>query len=104
MKTMPFGRHKGKPLSALPHDYLAWLHEQIELREPLRSAVAREVDRRFPLTGKQPAPEVRHTAKEIINMGYRALALRRHPDHQGGSHQQMLALSEAKEWLESIAS
>ena len=42
---MPFGRWKGTRLRDLPADYFAWL-ETIETREPLRSAVKREAERR----------------------------------------------------------
>jgi hypothetical protein len=38
LKT-PFGKHKGTPVKDLPGEYLRWL-STIELREPLRSAVA----------------------------------------------------------------
>jgi len=54
MDTMPFGRHRGRPLSEIPADYLAWLCT-LDLREPLRSAVAEEVARR---SGTGPDPRV----------------------------------------------
>lgn len=44
--TMPFGKHKGKLLADLDDDYLTWLHNEAELREPLATKVREEVDRR----------------------------------------------------------
>ncbi len=42
---IPFGKHKGEPLHALPDDYLQWLATR-DLREPLCSAVRRELQTR----------------------------------------------------------
>lgn len=50
--AMPFGKHKGTPLTALPDPYVTWLLEQ-DLRDPLKSALEAERARR----GAQgPAP------------------------------------------------
>ena len=43
---MPFGKYKGQDINALPDEYLLWLLENIELRDPLLSAVEAEVDER----------------------------------------------------------
>jgi hypothetical protein len=82
----------------VPDDDLTWLWGSIELREPLRTAVQREIDRRFPLAAKKPADEVRQVAGEVVAAGFRVLARKRHPDH-GGAHQAILALNAAHEWL-----
>lgn len=37
--TMPFGKHKGKPLSEVPIDYLSWLHERGGLDAELQAAI-----------------------------------------------------------------
>lgn len=29
---MPFGKHKGKPLSLVPDEYLLWLHSELEIK------------------------------------------------------------------------
>jgi hypothetical protein len=45
--TMPFGRHRGAPLNELPSDYVEWLGGKLdERREPFRSALASELERR----------------------------------------------------------
>jgi hypothetical protein len=36
---MPFGKHRGKPVAELPLGYLRWLVDNVDLREPLLSAV-----------------------------------------------------------------
>ncbi len=44
---MPFGRHRGAPLSELPDRYVEWLGGKLdEWREPFRSALAVELARR----------------------------------------------------------
>jgi hypothetical protein len=42
---MPFGRWRNLELEDLPQEYLQWLRK-IDLREPLRSEVTFEVNRR----------------------------------------------------------
>jgi hypothetical protein len=44
---MPFGKDNGVDLEDLPLDYLYWLTLNIELREPLRTTVAGELEARF---------------------------------------------------------
>jgi hypothetical protein len=44
---MPFGKHRGVALSELPGGYLQWLATKLtDLREPFRSALAAELERR----------------------------------------------------------
>jgi uncharacterized protein (DUF3820 family) len=38
---MPFGKHKGNPLRALPEAYLVWLWNETDLREALREDTER---------------------------------------------------------------
>jgi hypothetical protein len=45
MMLMPFGKHKGAELDAIPAGYLTWLITT-ELRDPLRDAVVAELERR----------------------------------------------------------
>jgi hypothetical protein len=39
LQRMNFGRHKGKPLSELPEDYIAWLLNQPWLNRYLRDSL-----------------------------------------------------------------
>jgi hypothetical protein len=89
--TMPFGKFKGWPLPTVPDDYLSWL-QTLDLREPLRSMVAEEVVRR---SGAGPDPRI---VEDIIAAGQRSIARRVHPDI-GGSHEAMLAVRTAADWL-----
>src|SRR5712692_6419167 len=43
---MPFGKYKGTLLSAVPDDYLTWVATWHDLRDPLRTAILREGERR----------------------------------------------------------
>ena len=86
---MPFGRHRGKPLTGLPDDYVLWLYDLGDLREPLRGAVEAEHARRFGgATATRPSmnAEVRTMAGKIITTGYRSLAQDNHPDRGGTAH------------------
>lgn len=103
---MPFGRFKGSLLRELPDSYLCCLRDDCDLHEPLRMRI-RPRDRRRRRAEAATAvvalpPALRATAVEIVNSGFRMLALKRHPDH-GGSHEAMLKLQAAKEALERLA-
>lgn len=37
--SMPFGKHKGKPVKDLPNDYLAWLSKQDNITGGLRESI-----------------------------------------------------------------
>lgn len=88
---MRFGAYKGLPVSQLPQDYLEWL--LTIAKEPLRSAVRAELaDRR------NPARPDLQLAKQVIDCGFRSLALRFHPD-KGGDLKTMQRLNCTTEWL-----
>jgi Putative quorum-sensing-regulated virulence factor len=60
---MPFGKHRGVALSELPRGYVEWLGAKLdEWREPFRSALAAELERRDGKSlpgvgdGRPPAP------------------------------------------------
>jgi hypothetical protein len=98
---MKFGRHQGRPLDELPDDYLDWL-TSIELREPLKTHVQREVRRRRAIgAGGHMPPELRATATEIVARGYRALSRERHPD-AGGTHDAMVQATAARDALDRM--
>ena len=94
---MPFGRYRGAPLEQIPDDYLEWLVALSDLREPLRTHVAHEYQRRFGEGAAVPAG-VLDAGAEIVAVGYRAVATRHHPDH-GGSTEAMQHVNAAAAWL-----
>jgi hypothetical protein len=104
---MPFGRFKGVLLADLPDDYLDWLRG-LALREPLRTAVAQEWRARQQPKGVMKAlpPPVVSAAQAIVTVGYRKLALARHPD-KGGETEMMaslnLAMEALRDWLREAA-
>lgn len=106
---MPFGKHAGQRISDLPTHYLEWLLAQHWLREPLKSTLGREYSERCAADEQQPHHEplrvadraVVETATEIVGAGYRTLAKRLHPD-AGGSHESMIALNAARDFLHSV--
>lgn len=91
---MPFGKFKGRDLRQVPDDYLDWLFFDIALREPLRSAVRREISKREGVDYTPAATEAGH-----IKRVYRELAFKYHPDH-GGSTEAMQAVNEFYEKLQ----
>jgi len=105
MTRMPFGKFKGRPISALPYDYLEWLIDEDFLKGSLRRAVAEEYERRL------HSQEVDYSedslidpklADELIAAGLRTLSKKYHPD-VGGSTAHMQAINAAAEWLRQQA-
>jgi hypothetical protein len=104
---MPFGRHRGKPLGALPFDYLCWLRTR-DLYEPLRSHCEVEWQRRLGQTrddytrDERPrreeagalvvAAKDREMFRELLTAGFRQLCLKLHPD-VGGKPEDMRKLN-----------
>lgn len=99
---MPFGRYKGKALSALPDDYIIWLDGLDNLRDPLRTIIAKEWDVRFGRAQPGPVltltPARQQLAKDMIQSGFRSLAKVHHPD-VGGRHEDMLDVIAVYQWL-----
>ena len=103
MRTMPFGRFKGLPVTELPTEYLVWLLRAVDLREPLRSALRVEATARG-LTG-DPGPALapgRAWAEDLIGAGLRVLARQHHPD-AGGDVRTMQQVNAAASWLRDRA-
>ncbi len=103
---MPFGKFKGRELADLPDDYVSWLLN-IDLREPLASAIKREFSRRAAeaqdrrkAAALQPESEVLSLAARIIATGYKRLATTMHPD-AGGEHAEMVLLNAVKDFLQN---
>jgi len=98
---MPFGKFKGRAVDALPREYLEWLMNNVDLREPLASAVEAALDDEedsVPARSADLPVELRPVAQELISVGYRMLALKLHPD-AGGGHEAMTKLNAARDWL-----
>lgn len=89
---MPFGKFKGCSLSELPDDYIEWLVHEFKPREPLLSRLKTE------LLFRSPPPA---SMMEIINAGYKALAMKYHPD-TGGSNEQMKSLNNSVDALRKM--
>jgi hypothetical protein len=105
---MPFGKHRGIELSAIPLNYLEWLSDLPDLREPLGRRVSEEIKRRQDKEDRQSQnfysnvpSELREVCRQIADKGYRTVALHSHPD-QGGDHESMLLLNRAIEVLRGI--
>ena len=90
---MPFGKYAGIYIHHLPDDYLDWLGGLGTLREPLASAVQRELAAR-----RDPATPDSVLARKVIDTGFRLLAKTAHPD-AGGDLRQMQALNATVGWL-----
>ena len=92
MIRMPFGKHKGQLFSNLPDEYLEWLMTLGDLKPETRRAVE------FELASRAPEPG---SLLDVVNAGYRSLAMKYHPDH-GGKHEQMQALNASVEALRKM--
>lgn len=42
--SMPFGKFKGKKMANVPAGYLLWLHENVQLRDPLKTYITENLD------------------------------------------------------------
>jgi hypothetical protein len=98
---LKFGKYQGRPLDEAPLGYLTWCLENSVFRSASEhEAVMRHVDERLErfrsYDGRRPA-----NLDTIIWRWYRQLALKYHPD-RGGSHEAMIAVTEAKELLEEM--
>ena len=98
---MPFGKHRGRQLCELPFEYVAWLVDQDFLREPLRSRIQEEFDRRQHTEESEVSVNVK-LIDEIMEAGRRALAKRFHPD-AGGRHESMMEVNNACDWIKQQA-
>lgn len=110
---MPWGKHRGKPLSEVPASYLWWVTEEtdVSVNEPLLYfALVRELVRRLlarwpgfapdfypPSAAAAPASDSLSAA--ALRNCYRELSKRHHPDC-GGSTAVMQVINEFYELLQ----
>src|SRR2546422_9107158 len=99
---MPFGKHKGQPLSAIPlticSGSAAWSyvsHSKLVFRKNSN------VDDSRMETIAPFLENCKRLAATSSNKGYRVLSKKAHPDADG-SHEQMVALNEAIKVLKDI--
>jgi len=108
--SMPWGKYKGEPLTAVPSSYLCWVLEDSNASPALKADVENELADRFgDDPPPPPPPEIREVVVEkvverrvevltpfaeyrsaervwiarILEAGYRQLAQTHHPDRGG---------------------
>jgi Putative quorum-sensing-regulated virulence factor len=106
---MPFGRHKGRPISALPTGYLCWLTTLEDLKWHLREAVEAELRRRPDAVERDddgrrrppPRPPALPPWEPVVRAWQREMTLLFHPD-KGGSHEAMQAVNAGADKLRKL--
>lgn len=113
---VPFGKHRGALLSNIPDGYLAWLVGKADGGAPDPGFLARnknffdeagcEYQRRKdgkPLTSEVNGipDELRGYLKEFINLGYKAMAIKYHPD-KGGTDEEMIQIGQLRDYLKGL--
>jgi len=84
---MPFGKYKGEDIEDIPEEYLYWLLTEVELQEPLRTAVYRVY------YGINPTEDLKEPIKQVIAFAYRKITKKWHPD-VGVSNEAMQAIND----------
>lgn len=99
---LPWGKHKGRDITAVPASYLCWLLEETDIGAYYRSAIRDELADRLALgpaaaglTG--PPQPLAAVFKEVLTRGYRVLAPQLHPD-RGGDLARMQQLNACRDW------
>ena len=65
MTTMPFGKYKGEPITALPRSYLQWL-----LRECKNLSGDLKADIKAVLSGRTPPKSMNEQIDDLFNAKY----------------------------------
>jgi len=64
LPALPFGRHRGKPISDVPADYLQWLGIEVAPSLDVRHTVSLELERRLWTVGPTQSQDRHHIAQE----------------------------------------
>jgi Putative quorum-sensing-regulated virulence factor len=109
--AMPWGKHKGKPLSDIESGYLCWVVEHCDdVRPDLLNAITGELRSRF---GSAPPPPPSHSAlrrtpcpdpavaSRVVATGLHTLARPHHPDIVGDTAT-MQRLNPVAVWLKAM--
>jgi Putative quorum-sensing-regulated virulence factor len=99
---MPFGKYRNVDTSDLPEHYLLWLLDWPPLRDPLRSAVEAELRRREGLRARAPVKIDVALVDQIVRAGVRSLALRIHPDREGGDNDAMMKVNATADLIREL--
>ncbi len=97
---MPWGKHKGKPLTDVPSDYLQWVIAEADNASSwLKQQIKQELSRRC----SPPPRQASNTALSVdqIDDWFRRLARKYHPD-VGGDNEIMKALQDGYEELKRM--
>src|SRR5262245_54334689 len=79
--TLPFGKYKGAPLSAVPSGYLLWLLREVKLSSGLRSAVGAALAKRG--VDVPPAPALLEPELPCLRCGGEEMAYSWSTDRTG---------------------
>src|SRR5437762_1779433 len=91
---MPFGKHKGELLGAVPSDYLVWLLRNCALRAWLQAEIEAEMQRRQGCPAAPPPAAATSDVEQLVRRWYRELAKKYHPD-RGGTNEAMKVVNDA---------
>lgn len=97
---LSFGKYAGRELQDVPRSYLRWL---LRSSRQLVAAIEEELEE-YPDTRRLSAPPIEELpaiSRELIEAGYRAMLLKRHPD-AGGDHEAAVELNLAMEQLRKV--
>jgi hypothetical protein len=99
---LPFGKHKGQHVGAVPSSYLFWLLENTDLKPHVEYGVREELARRFsPPVRRELGTLTRAELEARVSDWFRCLAVRFHPD-RGGHDRDMVVVNEAHEQLRAV--
>jgi hypothetical protein len=94
---LTFGKYEGKQLSEVPEAYLVWLLEHNRKEVARLSALVKEIEQELEFRENEQFVSL-SVEEQVIEAGYRALALKAHPD-RGGHHEDMVELNATVEGM-----